>query len=359
MKTTVKTSDFVTAISLISGSIDKRANNPLLTYCLMEAKNGFVNLTGYDFKTMTKISIAGETSVEGGVLFSPQIALPLCQKLQSDTVTFLAEHSQLSINQNYQIECLSVDDYPILPSLSGEFISLPVEDLQRHLSFALVAISNEEHRGILTGINISGTGNTIAIAATDGHRLAMSEFSSSAQIPNVTVAGDGVRQLLKLLKKWDGDVQILLDNSHVQFVAHNYTFTSRLLNGMYPDYRKLIPKDFASRVVLERKSLIHALDCLSVLVGRRNVIKFSINSDLVTLTTEKGEFGNGQEHIPAQIEGDALDVAFNIKYILDGLKAISTAQVNILLNSATAPVVFSPIDGDQSLYLVMPILLRD
>jgi len=317
MKTTVKTSEFVNALALVIDSIDKRANNPLLTYCVMEATNGFVNLTGFDFKTMTKISISGETFVEGEVLFSPQIALPLCQKLQSATVTFSAENSQLYINQNYQIECISADDYPVLPSLSGEFISLPVEDLQRHLSFALVVISNEEHRGILTGINISCKGNTISMAATDGHRLAVAEFASSVQIPNCTIAGEGVRRLLKLLKKYVGAVQILFDNSHVQFVAGNYTFTSRLLDGIYPDYRKLIPRDFARRVVLERDSLIHALDCLSVLVGRRNVIKFSINSDFVTLTTEKGELGNGQEHIPAKIEGEALDVAFNIKYILE------------------------------------------
>jgi len=365
MKTTVKTSEFINALALVNGSIDKRAINPLLCYCKMEVANNCVTLTGFDFKTMTQICLSdisdsiGETAMDGAVLFPPQIALSLCQKLQTDTVTFLIEDSRLHVNRNYQIEYLPAEDYPVLPSLSGDVISLPGEDLQRHLSFANVALSSDETKQILTGINFSQEGDMIALAATDGHRLAMAEFESSSKISNVTVAGDGVRQLLKLLKKRDGDVQILLDNSHVQFACDNHTLTSRVLDGVYPNYRQLIPREFARRVVMERESVIHALDRLSVLVGSRNVVKFSLDLDTVILATEGGELGQGQEQIPAEVEGEALDVAFNVKYVLEGLKAMSTSQVQMQLNSATAPVVFSPLGEDKWLYLVMPIQLRN
>lgn len=204
MKTTVKTSEFINALALVNGSIDKRATNPLLCYFKMEVANNSVTLTGFDLKTLTRISLPdvsdsiGETAVDGVVLLPPQIAA-LCQKLQTDTVTLLKEDSRLYVNRNYQIEGLPADDYPGLPSLSGDVISLPCEDFQRHLSLASVALSSDETRPILTGINISSEGDMIALAATDGRRLAIAEFESLSKIPDVTVAGDGIRQLRKIV----------------------------------------------------------------------------------------------------------------------------------------------------------------
>lgn len=133
---------------------------------------------------------------------------------------------------------------------------------------------------------------------------------------------------------------------------------TRLLDGIYPNYRQLLPKQFARRVLVERERLTHALERLAVLVGNRNVVKFLLDLDNLTLTTEGAELGQGQERIAADIEGEALEVAFNVRYILEGLKAMNASQVRIQLNSATAPVIFSPLGETKMLYLVMPIQLR-
>jgi len=160
------------------------------------------------------------------------------------------------------------------------------------------------------------------------------------------------RESFKKMKPHQADFQLPQEEGFQQRLV------TRLLDGMYPNYRQLLPREFARRVVMEREDVIHALERLAVLAGSRNVVKFSLDLDTVILATEGGELGQGQEQIPAEIEGEALEVAFNVKYVLEGLKAMSTSQVQMQLNSATAPVIFSPLGDVKMTYLVMPIQLR-
>ncbi|MGB3642209.1 MAG: DNA polymerase III subunit beta, partial [Rivularia sp. (in: cyanobacteria)] len=137
--------------------------------------------------------------------------------------------------------------------------------------------------------------------------------------------------------------------------------TSRTLEGQYPAYRQLIPNSFERELTLDRKQFISALERIAVLADQKNnIAKVSIDSESqeITLSVETQEIGSGMESMPAQILGEDIDIAFNIKYLMEGLKALPSAEIQMQLNNNLAPVIFSPVGGIKMIYLAMPVQLR-
>jgi DNA polymerase-3 subunit beta len=371
MKTTLKLSEFVSALAMVNNSIPDRPTNPILAYCKLENNNGITTLTGFDLQLLTTIRIPdqseliGESSIPGTILFPPKPILELCQRLNTEFLTFIQEDNQLFINRNYQILLISPEDYPALPpTLEDNTINLPVDMLKTNLNFANSATSNDETKMLLTGINFSNLENKLKLASTDGYRLAVAspeleEVDLSTPL-NLTIPAKSIRQIIKAINKQNTDnIQIKFNKSYVQFDFDNLTIISRLLDGNYPNYSQFLPSNFSRKLIIEKKSLIQALERLAIFTGNRNIIKFFLSSESIILETEQGELGQGKEPLLGEFYGEPLEINFNIKYLIAGLKELPTDSptdlIQMQLNSENAPVVFSPIENNKYLYLVMPI----
>ncbi len=161
--------------------------------------------------------------------------------------------------------------------------------------------------------------------------------------------------------KEDESVAMYIDEGQVVFEWQNQRLTSRTLEGQYPDYHQLIPHEFERELTLDRKQFISSLERIAVLADQKNnIAKVSIDSESqeITLSVETQEIGSGMESMPAQILGDDIDIAFNIKYLMEGLKALPSAEIQMQLNNNLAPVIFSPVGGVKMTYLAMPVQLR-
>jgi len=371
MKTTLKLSEFVSALAMVNNSIPDRPTNPILAYCKLENKDGITTLTGFDLQLLTTIRIPdqseliGESSIPGTILFPPKPILELCQRLNTEFLTFIQEDNQLFINRNYQILLIPPEDYPALPpTLEDNTINLPVDMLKKNLNFANSATSNDETKMLLTGINFSNSENELKLASTDGYRLAVAspeleEVDLSTPL-NLTIPAKSIRQIIKAINKQNTDnIQIKFNKSYVQFDFDNLTIISRLLDGNYPNYSQFLPSNFSRKLIIEKKSLIQALERLAIFTGNRNIIKFFLSSESIILETEQGELGQGKEPLLAEFYGEPLEINFNIKYLIAGLKELPTDSptdlIQMQLNSENAPVVFSPLENSKYLYLVMPI----
>ncbi len=180
----------------------------------------------------------------------------------------------------------------------------------------------------------------------------------------LTIPARALRELEKMLTSSfvNDTIALYLDESQVVFTLGEQHLTSRKLDGAYPNYQQLIPSSFARQVNVERKRLLSSVELVSVLADQKNnIIKFTVDPDKgqLSLSVDTKDVGHAQDSMAAQIIGDEIELAFNVRYLLEGLKALPSTEIQMQLNEATQPVILTPLGGVKMTYLVMPVQLRD
>lgn len=393
-------------LALVSRAVPARPTHPVLANIKIEATvdPDRIQLTGFDLSLGIQTSFAAQV-IEPGVLTLPAKLLnDIIAKLPSGDITLDDQSSSenlvniASASGKYQVRGMSAEEFPELPSIEdSEINQLSATAFIDGLKGSLVACSQDETKQILTGVYMKVEPNRLEFAATDGHRLGIvevyppetdevpttdrdrgdalsvvsgAELSLSKGSFEVTVPAKALRELEKMLtsttltagtSRPDGDkLGAQLEQGQVVFVWGDQKLTTRTLEGKYPDYRLLIPRQFQRQITVDRKQLLSALERIGILADTTNLVKFSIDAgnSSIALSVEAQDRGNGRELLTAQISGTDLDIAFNIKYLMDGLKTLPTAEITINLNGPLEPVILKPLGGIEMTYLVMPVQLR-
>ncbi len=381
MKFTCNQSTLSVNLAIASRAVASRPTQPVLGNIKIEAdeKLQTVKLTGYDLSLAIQIEMAADVVKDGAITLPSKIFSDIVSKLPNEDVTIAVKKNAIIAdiacgNGKYQINGLPVDEFPELPELTsdGQETTLPIGVMASGLSACLFATAIDETKRILTGVYITSDSEDIEFAATDGHRLSVfhstnsfSYLQESETKPDpfsVTLPSRSLRELDRLLAQQpSGAITARFDSSHMIFQCANQTITTRILDGNYPNYRQLIPNAFTRTVAIKRKLLLSAVERIAVLANEKNnILKVSISQldQLVTLSVEAPDVAIGRESIPAQITGEDLEIAFNVKYLLDGIRAISSSEIMINLNTPTSPVTITPIDADKMTYLLMPVQIR-
>jgi len=240
------------------------------------------------------------------------------------------------------------------------------------LKSTIFASSNDDSKLLLTGVNFTFKSNYLESASTDGHRLAVAligneehkeNLSSNDGDLSVTIPTRSLREIEKLvsLRSSDNSIKLFYDKGQVVFISSNQIITTRTLEGTYPNYSQLIPDSFSKILNFNTKKLIDALERIAVLADQQSsVVKIKLdNKDLASISADAQDIGNANESIPVSYSGENFDIAFNVRYLLEGLKVISSENVLLKCNIATTPAVFVPEDNLNSFtYLVMPVQVR-
>jgi DNA polymerase-3 subunit beta len=324
-----------------------------------------------------RLVFSAQVDVGGTLTLPAKLFSDIVSRLPSGDLELTGATTEPVITLNaasgeYQVRGMNAEDYPNLPQVEdGQAAQVSAEAILEGLRGALFATSTDETKQVLTGVHLVAEPDSLEFAATDGHRLAVvqtveaseSVGSSGLEAMNVTVPGKALRELERILQLYQGTEPISLrfDPTQVIFELGKQQVTTRLLEGQYPNYRQLIPRQFERQLTVDRKQLISALERIAVLADQRNnIVKLSMqNSDQsLALSVEAQEVGSGREVLPAQVTGEDLDIAFNVRYLLDGLKALPSSEVQLQCNSATSPAVLVPLSGIKMTYLVMPVQIR-
>ncbi|MFQ3617818.1 MAG: DNA polymerase III subunit beta [Cyanobacteriota bacterium] len=382
MKLICPQSELNTHLSLVSRAVPSNPSHPILANVLMCADENKqrISLTGFDLSLGVQTSFAAQVE-EGGLLTLPaKLLADIVSRLPNEEITLNTEPDNClatltSALGRYQVQGLDAAEYPDLPTVeAGEAVYLPVEQLGDGLRGTLFAASTDETKQVLTGVHIAVAAGEMEFAATDGHRLSVVNTAKSEATGkggdseaeaafDVTVPGKALRELERMLQLHPAGEAIALrfDQGQLLFQWDNQRLTSRLLEGQYPNYRQLIPRQFSRQMTVERKLLIGSLERISVLADKKNnIVKFSLDAagQEVVISVDAPDVGSGREVLPAQISGDSLDIAFNVRYLLEGLKALTTNEVQMQCNTATSPAILTPLGGLKMTYLVMPIQIR-
>lgn len=394
MKFICEQNQLATNLSLVSRAVPSRPTHPVLANVLLSAdeETQQVSLTAFDLSLGIKTSFAAKVETGGTLTLPAKLLNDIISRLPDGEVTLDDEAPDpagdtpevgilatiASSSGRYEVRGMSAEEFPALPTISeGQSVQLPAAALMEGLRGTLFATSADETKQVLTGVHLILNAEGIEFAATDGHRLAIvetineeetdgeefDESDSDEEALEVTVPARALRELERMVGMQEGSEPIALNFDPGQIVLEvgGFRLTSRTLEGQYPAYRQLVPKSFDRQVTVERKHLLSALERIAVLADRKNnIVKFSIEreKELLSLSVEAADVGSGRESLKVKINGESLDIAFNVKYAMESLKNISATEIQIKLNSATAPVVLSPLTGVKMTHLIMPVQLR-
>lgn len=366
-------------LSLVSRAVSSRPTHPVLANVLLKADvtSQRVILSAFDLSLGIQTSFPAQVE-ESGILTLPAKLLgDIVSRLPDGDITLDADADAGHVTTitcasgQYQVRGMGAEEFPELPKIDdGEQAHLSADALMDGLRGSLFAASADETKQVLTGVHVSLQPDGLEFAATDGHRLAVvqtiegeeSKVDEDAQL-DVTVPAKALQELIKMLdRQGSNSVDVKFDQGQVVFEWADQRITSRLLEGQYPNYRQLVPRQFSHQLTVDRRLFLSALERISVLADQKNnIVKVTLDSaaQQITLSVDAQDVGSGRESFPAQISGDGLEIAFNVRYLLDGLKAINTAEVQMQLNTPTSPVVLSPLGSLKMTYLVMPVQVRN
>ena len=384
MKVVCSQSELNGALQLVSRAVATRPTHPVLANVLLTADAGSnrLSLTGFDLSLGIQTSLAASVETSGAITLPARLLGEIVSRLSSDSPVTLAvddsgEQVQLtSLSGSYQMRGMSADDYPDLPMVeSGMTLKLQPERLVQALKGTLFASSADEAKQLLTGVHLKFNQRALEAAATDGHRLAVLNVDDALQDAAVTDAVDeqgfavtlpsrSLREVERLMASWRSDepVSLFCDRGQVVFLAADQMVTSRTLEGTYPNYGQLIPDGFTRTFGMDRRALIAALERIAVLADQHNnVVKFSSQPEdgVVQISADAQDVGSGSESLPSNLEGDAMQIAFNVRYLLDGLKAMGSDRIVLHCNAPTTPAVLRSEEASEAFtYLVMPVQIR-
>ena len=384
MKVVCSQSELNAALQLVSRAVATRPTHPVLANVLLtaDAGTGRLSLTGFDLNLGIQTSLAASVETSGAITLPARLLGEIVSRLASDSPLTLAteesgEQVQLtSLSGSYQMRGMPADDYPDLPMVeSGMTLQLQASGLVQALKGTLFASSGDEAKQLLTGVHLSFTDKNLEAAATDGHRLAVLQVEDALQaaadasqgdesVFAVTLPARSLREVERLMAGWRSEdpISLFCDRGQVVFLAADQMVTSRTLEGTYPNYRQLIPDGFSRTLTMDRRALVGALERIAVLADQHNnVVKFSSQpeSGVVLISADAQDVGSGSESLAAELSGDAIQIAFNVRYMLDGLKAMAGDRVVLHCNAPTTPAVLRPAgERDGFTYLVMPVQIR-
>ena len=387
MKLVCSQSELNAALQLVSRAVASRPTHPVLANVLLTADAGTdrLSLTGFDLNLGIQTSLAASVETSGAVTLPARLFVEIVSRLSSDSPITLStdesgEQVELtSLSGSYQMRGMPADDFPDLPLVeSGTALKLDPAALVKALRSTLFASSSDEAKQLLTGVHLRFDRTSLEAASTDGHRLAVLSVNDALQAPlevadpdasddaalAVTLPARSLREVERLMAGWKGTdaVSLFCERGQVVVLAADQMVTSRTLEGTYPNYRQLIPESFTRTLQLDRRAFVASLERIAVLADQHNNV-VRIGSDpakgLVQISADAQDVGSGSESLPADIDGEPVQIAFNVRYVLDGLKAMDADRIRLQCNAPTTPAILSPADDGSGLtYLVMPVQIR-
>ena len=376
--------EFNYAIQLVSKAVASRPTHPILANLLLTADQGTnkISLTGFDLNLGIQTSFDATVNKSGAITVPSKLLSEIVNKLPSETpVSLDVDESSDNIliksdRGSFNIKGIPSDDYPSLPFVeSGTSLNIDPSSFLKALKLTIFASSSDDSKQLLTGVNFTFNLKYLESAATDGHRLAVvlvdnkgnfdekEDFASNEENLSVTIPTRSLREIEKLvsLRSSENSIKLFYDKGQVVFISSNQIITTRTLEGSYPNYSQLIPDNFTKLFTFNTKKIIESLERIAVLADQQSsVVKIKLNEkDLALVSADAQDIGNASELVPVSFDFDQFDIAFNVRYLLEGLKVISSENVIFKCNLPTTPAVLVPEDNINSFtYLVMPVQVR-
>lgn len=371
MKVTVERSAFLKSLNHVQSVVERRNTIPILSNVMIEAGKGHLKLTATDLDIEIVETLAADVIRNGAatapahMLYDIVRKLPEGAQVQAELLT--AEGGRLAVSSGsvrFELACLPKEDFPQMASGAMPFrFRLPKDDLKKLIDRTRFAISTEETRFYLNGIYLhahkDGKHGEMRAVATDGHRLARFQLElpeGAAEMPGVIVPRKTIGELRRLLDDIEGAVDVSLSDTKIQFATDGVELTSKLIDGTFPDYQRVIPSANDKVLTLDSHEFAQAVDRVSTIsADKTRAVKLGIGKDKLTLSVVNPDSGTATEELGASYTASPLDIGFNARYLLDITGQIGGKDVRFLLSDAGSPTLIEDSEDKGTLYVLMPM----
>ncbi len=367
MRVTVERAAVLKALAHVQSVVERRNTIPILSNVLIEAEDDGLRLMATDLDLQVVEVVPATTVQRGATTVSAHTIFDIVRKLPDGSQIELSlADGRLSVaagRSRFQLATLPRDDFPIFAEgdLPHSF-TMPAASLRQTIDRTRFAISTEETRYYLNGIFMHVTDEAnpaLRAVATDGHRLArvaLERPEGADGMPDVIVPRKAVAEVRKLLDEMDGDVRVSLSQSKIRFAFDSAVLTSKLIDGTFPDYSRVIPTANDRLLRINTKQLAQGVDRVSTIATEKTrAVKLSLDANKVTLSVTSPEAGTAAEEIPAEYSSGPLEVGYNSRYLLDILSQIETETVEVHLADAASPTLIRETSDSAAIFVLMPM----
>lgn len=365
MKLTIARSELLDALSVAGKGMSARSTLPILSGILLSSSNGEMQLQSTDLEVSVRHSSPALVEDEGQVVVPGRLITDIVRNLPEAAVTIETEGEVVVVRcqqSSFTIKTLNPTDFPRFPEVSVEkSVSLPADTLASIVKQVSKAVSRDETRAILTGIMLVIDGHMVRMVATDSYRLCVREVlldDEIAESVEVVIPGRALEEVVKLAAGSEV-VKIGLAENQIVFEFASTTFVTRRIEGNFPNYKQLIPKEAETTVVVSSEELAAAVKRVSLMAQHNTPLKLSVNIEdqTLSLSATAQDVGDASEDLMVKAQGKDVDIAFNHAFLSDGLVSANTENVRIEVQSSLKPGLLKT-EGDEGfLYLLMPVRL--
>lgn len=365
MKIICKRQQLNEAVLNIQRAVSAKSSVPALEGILLSADDNEITLCGYDLELGMKTKIEAQVEEKGNIVLSARLFGDIVRRLPADNVFLSADEKNITTIQSgpadFSIAGIPAQEYPELPSITGETsIKIANCTLKSMIRQTIFAVAENDAKPIHTGTLFELDKNTIRLVSVDGYRLAIREETAKCDEElNFVVPGKTLQEVMKLLSDDDEELEILIGRRHILFQIGSYCVISRLLEGEFLDYRAAIPNASATEILVSTRAFIDSVERVSLIIADRlkSPVRclFEDNEIKVSCSTS---IGRASDQLSAKMDGGAVEMGFNNRYLLDALRNTEGDEVKIQLNGALSPMKILPREGNSYLFLVLPVRLK-
>ncbi len=364
MKTICLKKHLKEAVSLAEKITSKNLNLPILSSILISSKNNNLKLIATNLEMGIEIDIPSKTEEEGEVAIPANIINSFLSNFnKDDNINLETVNNNLVIstpNTSTLIKSYPIDDFPSLPKIKEKNIfSLPINDFISGLKSVYYAASLSGIKPEISSVYINSSDKTpLVFVATDSFRLAEKKLPYKfADFAPIIIPYRNIVEIIRVFENKEGDIDIVFDKNQIILMSDKIKLISRLVDGIFPDYKQIIPQKFTTTAVVDKEELVNILKTASVFSGKLNEVNLTLhkNDNIIDIKTSNQETGEYNTTVNSEISGEDLKIAFNYRYIIDCLNYLNTDNIVLNFNGSNKPLVITNKNTGDFQYLVMPM----
>ena len=366
MNFNIKRSVLLPCLQCVSGNVERRQTLPILSNLLLEIKPNSISLTASDMEVELVVHVEAKLDQTTRLTLPAKKILDICRALPEDsTLEFDIQNEKALIKSGksrFTLATLPAQEYPVI-DITDEAVdfSLSHEKLTNLLTNTQFAMAQQDVRYYLNGLLLEVADKSIKAVATDGHRLAFDETDikkSSEETRQVIVPRKGVTELIRLLQTSENEANVKISKNHIQITSDNLSFTSKLIDGKFPDYQRVIPELSETVLTANREELKNSLARAAILSNEKyRGVKVGFSKDSLRILAHNPEKEEAEEEVSVAYQGEEMEIGFNVSYLIDALSAIKTEKVILSVLNPNSSCLIIPEQKAQCQYVVMPMKL--
>lgn len=354
------------SVQVVDRVAGKHMTLPVLSCVLLEVKDNTATIKATNLDVGLEIVLPVKSTGNGQLAVPASILSSFISQISGDDQIVRLEDSEQNLLISTQktkgtIKTQSFDDFPSIPRvLDGKKLSLPAESFLKGLKSVWYSSSISSVKPELSSVYIYKDSQNLVFVATDSFRLAEKKIKLNGNIDfgDILIPFKNIPDILRVLENIHGNVEICLNKNLISFSSGEIYLVSRLIDGVFPDYRQIIPKSFATEVVVLKQDLVSSLKVSNIFSDKFNKISFSIDpkAKQFKIQTKNSDIGENNTLVDGALTGDPVEINFNYKYVADSFQSIDSDSLTMQFSGTNRPMVIRPISGDQSfMYLAMPM----